>query len=129
MTHMDTGTYGDKVHSWRRVNPRDLLKRVIEENPKLSKEKCWDVFLDAVKADDENEDYFSSMAEYWFSNNWTALMRKTPSPEERAETKAASAKMVRETKKKFKEKATLIFLDTVQPNGKRGCDCTGRDCI
>jgi hypothetical protein len=122
---MDTGAYGAKTQSWHELDPRHLLKRIMEESPKLSKEECLKEFISTVKADDESEDYFVSMAKYWFANAWLSLMRKAPSQEEREASKAAHAKLVEETKNKI----VLLSLEMVMPDGTRFREWTGRKCI
>ena len=56
-----------KGKSWRRSNPRDVLKRLIAENPKAGKRKLLALFLEHVRSSDGSLD---SLAEYWFAANY-----------------------------------------------------------
>lgn len=124
MTSLDTGTYGAKVQSWKRANPRDLLKRLIEEQPRADKETLFKAFRDQVRGDD-GEDFLDSIIEYWFANNYHSLTER-PSP---APSKAAKRARVEEIKATIKARAAkMILLDMVLPNGKPLRDCTGREC-
>jgi hypothetical protein len=59
-----------KGKSWRRSNPRDVLKRLIAENPKAGKRKLLALFLEHVRSSDGALD---SVAEYWFDANYDRL--------------------------------------------------------
>lgn len=74
---------------------------------------------------------------YWLDNNYRTLLADYPEPEKgditpRAERKAEKEKTAAAMKGKveeaIKQKAQLILLDWVLPNGKALRDCTGRDC-
>ena len=56
-----------KGKSWRRSNPRDVLKRLIAENPKAGKRKLLALFLEYVRSSDGSLD---SLAKYWFAANY-----------------------------------------------------------
>ena len=56
-----------KGKSWRRTNPRDILKRLIAENPKAGKRRLLALFLEDVRSGDGSLD---SLAEYWFAANY-----------------------------------------------------------
>jgi hypothetical protein len=56
-----------KGKSWRRANPRDVLKRLIAENPKAGKRKLLALFLEHVRSSDGSLD---SLAGYWFAANY-----------------------------------------------------------
>jgi len=126
------GVYGAKVQSWRHANPRDILKRIIDEHPNEDKAFIFREFKEQIRDD---EDVISAIIEYWFSNNYHSLMGDRP--ERRAQRQEERAERAREREKKteamaeiIKERAKkLVILDMVMPNGKLLRDCTGEDCI
>lgn len=124
MTHIDTGTLGAKVQSWRKDNPRNLLKRMIEESPKKSKDRLLQEFSDYVRSAAGME-YLDAIVEYWFSNNWHSLAEKRDIKITTATTKARTEAF----KSTIKERAVqMVLLDLTMPNGKILRNCTGRDC-
>jgi hypothetical protein len=132
MTNIDVGYLGAKVQSWRRVSPRELLKRQLEENPRMTRQESFKLFLDDIRGLDDAEDYFAVMAEYWHTNNYNSLVAP-PTPQEKAEQavkrKQARSKAKADVKKIIRRKAELMLLDMVMPNGKELSECTGRECL
>jgi hypothetical protein len=55
--------------SWRRSNPRAVLKRLIAENPKAGKRKLLALFLEYVDGRDGGG-ALNSVAKYWFDANY-----------------------------------------------------------
>jgi hypothetical protein len=66
-----------KAKTWRRPNPRDVVIRLIAENPKAGKRKLLALFLEQVAGRDGNS-ALNSVAEYWFEAHWENL--KGPQP-------------------------------------------------
>jgi hypothetical protein len=66
-----------KGKAWRRANPRDVLARLIAENPKAGKRKLKDEFLAAIQGKD-GRDAFADVADYWFEANWEKLKGDQP---------------------------------------------------
>lgn len=124
MTHIDTGTLGAKVQSWRKDNPRNLLKRMIEESPKKSKDKLLREFNDYVRSPAGME-YLDAIIEYWFSNNWHSLAEKPDIKGAAAAREARTAQFKSTIKTRAVE---MVFLDFNMPNGKALRDCTGAEC-
>lgn len=131
MTSLDTGIYGAKVQSWRRANPRDVLKQIIDSaaDPR-DKSKVLSAFREIVLGED-GEDYLDSIIEYWFANNYNSLIDERIRPKRRESTVKQTAAKVAE----FKEKVTtrireeaLFLLDTMLPNGKALRDSTFGEC-
>lgn len=58
-----------KGKSWRRSNPRAVLKRLIAENPKSGKRKLLALFLEHIDGCDGKR-ALDSVAEYWFDANY-----------------------------------------------------------
>jgi hypothetical protein len=77
---------------------------------------------------------------YWLDNNYRSLLADYPEPDKdttpRAERKAEREKITAELtqraekviEQKAEQKAQIILLDWVLPNGKALRDCTGREC-
>jgi hypothetical protein len=76
-TYTDTGTTGAKRQSWKRANPRDVLKRIIDDHPEMSladlQDECWGVLH-------HDEQLMQTVFEYWFTNNYRSLIKRAPSP-------------------------------------------------
>lgn len=125
MTQLDTGTYGAKVQSWRRANPRDLLKRLIDESPKAGKESLFKTFRDQLRGTD-GEEFLDSVIEYWFANNYHSLTERTAP--DRAAKRATVDEIKGKVKARIQQEAKIILLDMVLPNGKPLRDCTGKEC-
>jgi hypothetical protein len=58
-----------KGKSWRRTNPRDVLKRLIAENPKAGKRALLTLFLEHINGTD-GKGALDSVAKYWFEVNY-----------------------------------------------------------
>jgi hypothetical protein len=77
---------------------------------------------------------------YWLDNNYRSLLSDYPEPDKditpRAERKQAAAaerekitaELTQKVEKVIEQKAQIILLDWVLPNGKALRDCTGREC-
>lgn len=129
MTMLDTGTYGAKVQSWRRANPRDRLKQLMDENPKADKAALFALFRDELRSPDA-EEYLDSVVEYWFANNYHSLVERPAPLREQAERqkRASVAAVKNKVVKRIRHEAQIILLDMVLPNGKALRDCKGSDC-
>lgn len=125
---LELGVYGAKVQSWRKVNPRDLLKGLIEKHPRLSQDRLLILLKEAA-----TEDHVESMIEYWFANNYRSLISEItrPPPATREDLDAKQAledshisAAVTAMKDRIREEAQVMLLDMVLPNGKRLRECT-----
>lgn len=126
MSNLDTGVYGAKVQSWRKANPRDMLKQILDKNPDLNKTEAFDLFY--LQASDDPE-IVQSIMEYWFVNNYHSLVH---SYIPRINTKQIQEEKAKEIKEKVKQKiveeAKIMLMDLILPNGKQLRHCTGQDC-
>ena len=57
-----------KGKTWRRANPRDVLKRLILENPRVGKRKLLAMFRNEIRGKD-GKGYLDSVIDYWFASN------------------------------------------------------------
>lgn len=123
---LQTGKYGAKVQSWKRANPRDLLKAIIEQNPKVSERKLLAVFASRAKDD---EDLIDTIIEYWFVNNSRSIMNPAERQQRlaiaRTERAVATAAAVKSAKSRIEALAAAMTLAFVMPNGKQLRECTG----
>lgn len=125
MTHVDVGVTGAKRQSFDRTNPRDLLIRVIEENPGAGEAGWLRLFNDAVDNHEDSGAYDKVMRGYWFANNVRSLspVRKLSPQKRRARAMARTTAVAA-----IKERIISISLDFIMPNGKALRDNTGKDC-
>ena len=80
MTCIDpAGVLGAKRATWRSVNPRELLQRIIAENPGDSEEQWRRQFWASVET---NEEYLQAICSYWlittFAACWCTSRRGVP---------------------------------------------------
>lgn len=130
MEALDTGTRGAKVQSWKRANPRDLLKRVITENKHADKHALLKVFRDELRSHADTDDLVDSIVEYWFANNYYSLTGdRTPTePRQASAQKVAAVEAIKEKVKERIRHEAMLLLDTVLPNGKALKDTTFGEC-
>ena len=126
MTHLDTGTTGAKRQSWKATNPRELLKRIMEDHPKWDKDRVLQTFLTEVS---DNRRYFETIVEYWFANNFHSLVERPSSPHRfRQAVTTATVDVRQKVEQQIEQKAEVMLLDMLMPNGKMLRDCTGAEC-
>lgn len=81
------GATGAKRQSWKRANPRDVLKRIIDDNPGMTEgdiqERCWHILQ-------SDQQQLRTIFEYWFANNYRSLTLPS-SPRSPTAAKAASS--------------------------------------
>jgi hypothetical protein len=125
---LDHSVQGAKRQSFKRDNPRDLLKRLVEENPHASEQELLTLFSETVESD-RTHDYMGVIIEYWFTNNYHSLTggrrraaARAPAAAHVAAAPAAGLRM--RTLKHLK----LKLLELRMPNGKALAECTGSDC-
>lgn len=120
---MNLGTRGATVTSWSESSPRDLLRRIVEENPRAGKEELGTLFRDAMMAE-ENKDFLEAAVEYCFANTWHSLARPT-----RPKAAARQREAIEHAKATIKIKATqMVLLDLALPHGKTLGQSTGGEC-
>lgn len=132
MTQLDTGERGAKRQSWHRANPRDLLKRLIEAKPDASEAQLQKLFLQTLR--DEEDEYFDTIVDYWFGNNYRSLIHPPRGPSG-PRPRAPRPAVVQETKDLVKasvkdhvaRKASLLLMDIVLPTGKKLRNSTGAE--
>ncbi len=132
MTYTDTGLRGATGQSWRGANPRDLLRRVMNDHPGADRVALFRLFVDKLKEDEEAE-YMETIIEYWFTNNYHSLLAASGTASSATSQTAAQRTAALEgTKQKLRDKideqAKIVLLEMMLPNGKRLADCTGQEC-
>lgn len=126
MTNVDTGITGAKRQSFHEESPRDLLKRLMKANAKLSEEDLLILFARKVN---DNPKYLPAIIEYWFANNHRSLTTRPQSPQQRRQDETTRRQKIDTLKQGYKEQLTkLAFLAMVLPNGKELRECTGSEC-
>jgi hypothetical protein len=123
---LETGHLGAKIQSWKKANPRDLLREVMENNVGLNKDTTLSRFKDALDVATNSSDLISVIVEYWFSNNYNSLLDNRQKPKT---TPSDAKNRVAAIKEVIKAKATeMVLLDFVMPGGAMLRDSTGADC-
>jgi hypothetical protein len=137
MTFVDEGTTGAFRATWRKGNPRSLLRTIIANNPRADEARVHELFWREIEDDKE---LLRACVEYWADNNYRSLTSEVSTSETKRKKPlpvvAAATEQVREKTEQIKEKvkarveheARIILLDWIMPNEKRLGDCTGRDC-
>lgn len=125
MTMMDTGVTGAKRQSWKEANPRELLKRLAEDNPSWSKERLFQAFVDQVMG---NKGYLDTIVEYWFANNFHSLLERPSNANERARSSRVEG-IKANLAEHITRHAEMLLLEMQMPNGKPLRDCTGAECL
>lgn len=126
MEPLKTATYGAKIQSFRSGNPRDLLRRIIEEDPSASKVELLKACRDEIIKD---EDMVDAVIEYWFSNNYHSLIgQKSTTCDAQQKRRQSISEVATNIKERIEERAQMLLLDMILPNGKALRDCTGREC-
>jgi hypothetical protein len=129
MTHVEPGVLGAYRASWRKANPRELIMRIMRENPSADETTLRELFWREVRND---EDYQRVLSEYFLDHVFKSLhdsesrKRSSKQAKEAARERAHSVK--RQLKARVQEEAKLILLDLLMPNGKTLRNCTGADC-
>jgi hypothetical protein len=124
MTYIDTGTTGAKRATWRDLNPRRLLREIIEANPKASekswRDEFWAQITEGLPPLDET--YVKPIVEYWLDNNIRSLVSEMDEPRQRKQQTRT------EVERRKREIESLILLNLQMPNGKLLGECTGSEC-
>jgi hypothetical protein len=139
MSYIEEGSQGAYRQSWRKGNPRSLLKTLIERNPKADRKKIYDLFWDEVEDDKQ---LLQDIVGYWLDHNYHSLL--TASLEPRAPSggadssgggptsTAAKSEQATAAKGKLQDRiryeTRIVLLELVMPNDKRLADCTGAEC-
>jgi hypothetical protein len=116
---IEKGVTGAKVQSWEKHNARELLARIVADNPKADDEALFHAFTA------ESGPYFMEIQRYWFANNLRALKTR-PTPIARSVDRVAAQEHF--TAKAKGRAVEMVLLDFVLPNGKMLRDCTFGEC-
>lgn len=115
------GSTGAKRQTWKKANPRELLKQIVEET--VSEHKAYEAFVAAIEGD---QAMMEAIIEYWFANNYRSLTyqpvyepRETARQREQMADKAATIIKTRAEQ--------MVLLEMTMPNGKPLAECTGKE--
>ena len=123
-TALHTGVTGAKRQSWQQGNPRELLRRLMEDHKNWDRTRLLREFREQL--DKSPNSYLETIVEYWFANNYNSLI--DPREPDRIRDKVAVTKIRTKIEEHVETKAQLILLDLMMPNGKLLRDCTGQEC-
>lgn len=132
MTFIEQGTLGAYRQTWRKGNPRSLLKTIMEKNPKADPQKLYRLYWEEVEGDKE---LLRDIVGYWLDHNYQSLLRDCE-PESRrrherasaSSSSAAAAPAAAKLQERVEHETRLVLLDLTMPNDKALKDCTGNDC-
>jgi hypothetical protein len=118
-TQIDTGITGAKRQSWRKANPRDILKRLLDADTELSEDEarneCWEKIH-------KDEGLLRSVYDYWFDNNYRSLVKPAPTPGAAQRRKAAVDAIAQnigaQIEQKIEARVKIALLDMTLPTGK-----------
>jgi len=128
MTYIDQGKTGAKRATWRDVNPRELLQRIINENPGDDEAAWREMFWAAVQRD---QLYLYAVCSYWLDNNIRSITKRDypsqvrlPLKERESQIEQVKQNIVR----RVEQEAKLLLLGMMTPCGKILRECTGAEC-
>lgn len=126
MNLQEIGTTGAKRQSFRTPSPRELLRNLIEALPAASEDILLRRFTDIAMGDD---DLIMVILEYWFTNNLRSLKTRPINIASSKLAEQARAETMRQRiDETINQRARVILLTMVMPNGKMLRDCSGREC-
>jgi len=132
MTHIDQGTLGAKRQSWRQGNPRELLKRIIDELGTTDRDRLLGEFTEQALLPG-NRPILETVLEYWFSNNLNSLMERSTLASSRTLARARTRERTEQVSKDIVRQLTVVaghmLLDLMLPHGKALKETTGSECL
>lgn len=138
-TQVNPGTYGAKRQSFNKANPRDILIKIVNENPNISEDEALQELWNQIH---NKPTILRTVVEYWFANNWRSIdithsrnivPRTASAPRanvQRTDTdiKLPTNKQITSfVQQKIKLKATAILMQMILPNGKSLGETTGAE--
>lgn len=127
---METGVQGAASQSWRKANPRDLLREVINDL-KGTDASPFQEFCKRLEEHPDRDEYMKVIIEYWFAKNYHSLvnhMGTMTAAIHRKNQQSRVDEIKGKIEEKIKERAAIMLLDMMMTNGKALKDCTGREC-
>jgi hypothetical protein len=122
---LDTGVYGAKVQSWRKSNPREMLKGIIDEIGS-NKKAVFAALCERLNIVTDEDSHLVVIVEYWFANNYHSLI--APPVSDMAAARVAKAERIKQGAEALKARAVrMVLMDMVLDNGKTLGKCTKKD--
>jgi hypothetical protein len=124
---LNPGRYGAKRQSWEESNPRDVLERVINDNPRASEREIYDI-SSRILSDGR---YFKAIFEYWFTNNYRSFFHgRLAAPSKTVADRGAARAWIAGSleKESIKRRIKTAFLDYILSNGRALRDSTFGEC-
>jgi hypothetical protein len=130
--------------SRRSPSPLAILKQLMDAATDVRSTDDRNAISDEFTKRTQSKEFTDIFREHWFTNTYRYMLRDYPEKGDRvakryatrAERQAAreqkaeqlKARAAQTIETKAEEKAQIILLDLVLPNGKPLRDCTGREC-
>ena len=125
MTYIDQGMQGAFRQTWRKGNPRALLKTLLEKNPKADATAIYKMFWEEIQDD---KDLVRDIVGYWLDHNYHSLKQAEMPIKNKQAAQKQKAAAVEQLKERIHQESKIILLDLLMPNSKRLADCTGAEC-
>src|SRR6266567_6445738 len=124
-SEMNPGIRGSTRATWSDQSARDLLRRLIEQNPRAGKDRLEKLFHEAAR---DNDKVLDSILLKVFTDEYRSwqVYRARVEPADIARVTREAAERVAYTAK-LGTVAQLALLQLTMPNGKLMRNCTGTD--
>lgn len=106
---------GPVVHKTEKVNPTEVISRLIRQRPRATKETIERLFIAEIEDDQK---YMVPIVRYFFLNAWNSLhpVRRSPGKIDKAEVDKVANRL-----------RAVIIGELIMPNGKQVAACTGTE--
>ena len=125
---MKAKAQGQSYVSWEEANPRELIKRILNDNPEIKLDDLCRVFRARWKRSNRRDDYERSISDC-YAINTVAAWQRAKSREENEQNGGAEEDLstIAERIKSLIKIKNLFKMLT--PSGKRLEDCTSEDLM
>jgi hypothetical protein len=123
--YVEHGTQGAFRATWRKVQPRLLLERLINDHPGADEQKIHLLFWEEIE---EDKDCLRACVEYWLDNNYASIQRPKLQTQSDVNHAVRRTEVKKQIKQRVEHEARIALLELRMPNDKLLGDCTGREC-
>jgi hypothetical protein len=128
MEHIEIGSTGAFRATWRKGNPRSLLRTIINKHRNADESKIHDLFWREVQDD---PGLLRACIEYWLDNNYRSVMAEKAAPLDLRQQRAVErSKAIEKERGKIRHRVfNLVIMNLVMPNEKKVSECNKDDCL
>lgn len=120
-----SGELGATRQSWRTKSVRDLLAKIVAQDPQASDRTLLEKFVKELREDDG---YFLAAAEYAFDNARRALRREQFHQPTATQAALRAKEAANHVDRVARIKSRVVLMSLPMPNGKELGKCTGAEC-